>query len=67
VEVGQDLGRGTREAALGGLVDRAAPASLVEGVDLEVAVRAEGVEELGVGVAVVTGWERRSVRCCEEV
>lgn len=35
VHVGEDLGRGTRGAAVGWSLDGAAPAALVEGVDLE--------------------------------
>jgi hypothetical protein len=64
VEVGQDLGCGAGEAAFGGGVDGAAPAALVEGVDLEVVVGGEGCEEVGVGVAVVTGWGRRWLVGC---
>ena len=53
MQVGEDLGCGACEAAVGGLVHGATPASLVEGVDLEVVVGGEGVEEAVVGGAVV--------------
>lgn len=50
--VGQHLGRGAREAALGGLADGLAPAALVEAVDGD-AGEGEGREEAVVSAQVV--------------
>lgn len=57
MEVGEDLRRWTSETAVGRLVHGAAPATLVEGVHLELVGGGEGGEEGIIGVAVVTGGE----------
>ena len=59
MDVAEDSVRVAGEAFVGGGVDGAAPASLVEGGDLDgVGRRGEGREEGVVGVAVVAGGVR---------
>lgn len=55
VDVGLDLGAGAGETFVGGGVDAVTPASLVEGVYLNVVGRGESGEELVVCITVVTG------------
>jgi hypothetical protein len=58
VYVVEDGGGGACEAFVRGEVDGAAPATLVEGVHGDGVLGCEGGEEVIVGVAVVTRWNR---------